>query len=268
MTRNDSIFTGSIPQLYDHYLGPIIFAPYAADLAARLADLRTGKLLETAAGTGIVTAVLAASLPGVEIVATDLNQAMLDLATAKPGLNQVRFRQADALALPFADREFDAVVCQFGVMFFPDRPAAFREAGRVLKSGGRLLFNCWASVADNPLVAATLRGLSSRYPRHGSWFLERTPHGYNDPEAIRRDLLAAGLEDCRIDVVTRQGAVASAEAAAIGLCQGTPMRAEIEALDPNGLQPATQAAAAAIAAQYGTAAFDVPLCALVVEVFR
>jgi SAM-dependent methyltransferase len=268
MSRTDTVFAGSIPQLYDRHLGPTLFTPYAADLAARLAGLRSGRLLEIAAGTGIVTAALAAALPGVEIIATDLNPPMLDHAAAKPWPGRVEFRQADALALPFADQAFDAVVCQFGVMFFPDRPAAYREAGRVLKPGGRFLFNCWGRVADNPVIAVALEGLSRRYPQHQSWFMERTPHGYSDPAVIRADLAAAGFPDCRIETLALRGPVASPEALATGFCQGTPMRTEIEALDPGGLPQATAAVAAAIAAQYGSGAFEAQLSALVVEVTR
>jgi SAM-dependent methyltransferase len=265
MPRTDAMFAGAIPRLYDQYLGPTLFAPYAADLAGRLAGLRQGRLLEVAAGTGILTAALAAALPGVDIIATDLNQPMLDHAAAKPGLGRVQFRQADALALPFADAHFDAVVCQFGVMFFLDRPAAYREAHRVLKPGGRFLFNCWGSVADNPVVAVTLDTLGRLYPRHRSWFMERIPHGYIEPVMIRADLAAAGFPDCRIETRALCGPVASAEALATGLCQGTPMRTELESLDPEGLERATAAAAAAIAAQFGSGAFEAELSALVVS---
>jgi SAM-dependent methyltransferase len=222
-------------------------------------------LLETAAGTGIVTAALAAALPGAEITATDLNQPMLDHASTKPELRQVQFRQADALDLPFDDGTFDAVVCQFGVMFFPDRRAAFREAHRVLKLGGRLVFNVWSSVDENPIVAATLGGLSRRFPGHPSWFLERTPFGYCDPQIIRGDLAAGGFADCRIETVVLRGYAASPMAPAIGFCQGSPMRAEIEALDPEGLQEATQATAEAIAERFGHGAFETTLSALVIE---
>jgi ubiquinone/menaquinone biosynthesis C-methylase UbiE len=268
MIQNDTVFAGAIPQLYDHCLGATMFAPYAADLAARLADLRIGRLLETAAGTGIVTAALAARMPEVEIVATDLNQPMLDRAATKPGLERIEFRQADALALPFDDRTFDAVVCQFGVMFFPDRRAAFRETRRVLKPGGRYVFNVWDSVADNPLIAAVVAGLSRRYPQHGSWFVERTPSSYRDPEVIRADLADAGFPDCRIETLTLRGPVASPQTPAIGFCQGTPMRAEIEALDPTGLQQATDAATAAITEQFGSGTFDVQMRAIVIETVR
>ena len=120
MAQQDTVFSGSIPLLYDRYIGPALMAPYARDLTARLSTLQTGTVLETAAGTGIVTEALAQGLPGVSIVATDLNQPMLDHAAAKPALSRVRFRQADAGQLPFDDERFDALVCQFGVMFFPD----------------------------------------------------------------------------------------------------------------------------------------------------
>jgi SAM-dependent methyltransferase len=266
MNQHDAIFAGSIPQLYDCHLGPTLFAPHAADLASRLAGLRAGRVLETAAGTGILTAALAAALPGVDIIATDLNQPMLDHAAARPGLGHVQFRQADALHLPFADQTFDAVVCQFGVMFLPDRPAAYREAARVLRSGGRFLFSAWSPVAENPVAAALLRGLSALHPGQASWFVERIPHGYGDPAVIAADLAAAGLAADVIETVVLRGPAASAEALAIGFCQGTPMRAEIEALEPGGLERATEAAAAAIAAAFGPGPFEAELSARVVEV--
>jgi SAM-dependent methyltransferase len=265
MAQQDTVFGGSIPLIYDRYIGPALMAPYARDLAARLSPLRTGTLLETAAGTGIVTEALAQALPGVTIVATDLNQPMLDHAAAKPALSHVRFRQADAAQLPFDSESFDALVCQFGAMFFPDRPAAFREAYRVLKPGGRFLFNVWESLSGNPLSNAILAGLSQRYPRHPSWFLERTPHGYRNPDSIRSDLAAGGFANCRIETVALRGRVPSASALAIGLCQGSPMRAEIEALDPTGLEAATEAAADAVAARFGKDAFETELGALVIE---
>jgi SAM-dependent methyltransferase len=268
MGQNDTAFAGAIPQLYDRCLGPTLFAPYAADLAARLADLGRGRLLETAAGTGIVTAALAARLPDVEIVATDLNQPMLDHAATKPGLGRVQFRQADALGLPFDDQAFDAVVCQFGVMFFPDRRAAYREARRVLKPGGRFVFSVWGSIADNPIMEITAAGLSRRYPQQKSWFMERVPCGYHDPAVIRADLSAAGFSQCGIETVNLRGPVASAQATAIGTCQGSPMRGEIEALDPTGLQQATDAAATAIVERFGDGPFEVPMRALVIETAR
>ncbi len=268
MAQNDAVFSGSIPLLYDQYIGPAMMAPYADDLVARLSGMHTGMLLETAAGTGIVTDALARMLRDVTIVSTDLNQPMLDYAATKPALSRVQFRQADALQLPFDDQSFDAVVCQFGVMFFPDRPAAFREAHRVLKPGGRFLFNVWESAAENPIVDATVAGLSRRYPDHESWFLERTPCGYRDPDIIRTDLARGGFADCRIETVRLKGRAESASALAIGFCQGSPMRAELEALDPTGLEVATAAATSAIAERFGQNAFDTELCALVIEAIR
>jgi SAM-dependent methyltransferase len=268
MSGADSAFVGAIPQLYDDGMGPTMFQPYAADLAARLAGLAKGRLLETAAGTGIVTTALAAALPGVEIVATDLNQPMLDRAAAKPGVERVIFRQADALALPFEDASFDAVVCQFGVMFFPDRVAAYREARRVLKLGGRFLFNVWCASADNPAMGVTVAALSRRYPNHGSWFIDRVPCGYRDPGLIRADLEAAGFPRCRIETVALRGPVVSPPALVTGLCQGSPLRADIEANEPDGLQRATDAVTAAFLDAYGSGPYDLPLLALVIETAR
>src|ERR1043165_4426053 len=133
MLETDKVFSGSVPENYDRYMVPLIFEPYAADLAQRAASLSPSAVLETAAGTGVVTRTLAPKLqPGASYVVTDLNQPMLDYAASRQGPDsRIRWRQADALALPFADATFDVVCCQFGAMFFPDRSAAYREAKRV-----------------------------------------------------------------------------------------------------------------------------------------
>src|SRR5438093_1952180 len=151
MVATDKLFAGSIPEIYDRLLVPLIFEPYARDLAERLAGVKPREVLETAAGTGVLTRAIASRLPaGARIVATDLNQPMLDRAAARqPGDGRIAWRQADALALPFADQSFDAVACQFGVMFFPDKVQVYREARRVLKPGGRFLFNVWDRIDAN-----------------------------------------------------------------------------------------------------------------------
>ncbi len=264
---NDTVFAGSIPALYDRYLGPLLFGPYAHEVGKRLADLRTGAVLETAAGTGIVTEVLAATLPAaVEIVATDLNQAMVDHAAAKPALARATLRQADALALPFEAARFDAVVCQFGVMFFPDRVAGYREARRVLRPGGRLVFTIWDSLDCNPTTRCVVDAMARHFPANPPRFLARTPHGHSDRDTIRRELAAAGFGTVELEVVTLPSRAASARDAAIGLCQGTPMRGEIEAQAPGpaGLQAATDAAAAALTAEYGPGPIEAPMQALVI----
>ena len=266
MSQGDTKFSGNVPELYDHYLRFLQFQPYADDLALRLWDLNAGTVLETAAGTGIVTQALAQRLPdAVQIIATDLNQPMLDHAAKKPGMARVRFQQADAQNLPFGDASCDAVVCQFGAMFFPDRVRAFREASRVLRPGGRFLFNVWDRRAENPAKDATIAGLERRYPSHPSWFLERTPCGYHDPAQIRADMLAAGFTDCSIETLARTGRAASPRAVAFGFCQGTPMRAEIESLDPTGLDAATDAATVTVTDRFGPGPVAAKLQALVIE---
>jgi ubiquinone/menaquinone biosynthesis C-methylase UbiE len=267
----DATFAGSIPALYDRYLGPLLFEPYARELGERLADLRTGSVLETAAGSGIVTEVLVETLPAsVEIVATDLNQAMVDHAAAKPALARATLRQADALALPFEAARFDAVICQFGAMFFPDRVAGYREARRVLKPGGRFLFAMWDSLDHNPMTRCVVEAMARHFPADPPRFLARTPHGYFDRDTIRRELAEAGFGPVALEVVTLSSRAASHRDAAIGFCQGTPMRGEIEARAPGaaGLQAATDAAAAALAAEFGQGPIEVPMQALVIVAGR
>jgi SAM-dependent methyltransferase len=265
MTTGDTVFAGSIPALYDRYLGPLLFAPYARDLAARLADLRGGDVLETAAGTGIVTEALAERLaPAVRLVGTDLNQAMVDHAAAKPALKRAALKQADALKLPFADASFDAVACQFGAMFFPDKVAGYREARRVLRPGGRFVFSVWDSLEHNPMTRCVVDAAAARYPQNPPRFLARTPHGHHDAGVIRRDLAAAGFGPVAVETVTLPSRAPSAGDAATGLCQGTPMRGEIEALDPSGLAATTDAAADALRSAFGNGAIEAPMQAVVV----
>lgn len=255
MTGNDASFMGAIPALYERYLGPLFFQPYAEDIVARVGTLEHGKLLETAAGTGIVTRALARSLPRtVEIVATDLNQAMLDYATTLLHAPQARWRRADAQDLPFADASFEAVVCQFGVMFLPDKQRGYREALRVLKPGGRFVFNVWGRLEDNEISHTVAQAVAALFPDNPPRFMERTPFGYSDTDVIRAELQRAGFGRVEIDAVEKVSRAASAHEPAIGLCQGTPLRNEIEARDPSRLGEATDKAANAVAARFGPSA--------------
>jgi len=265
MPEVDTVFAGSIPALYDKYLGPLIFEPYAEDMARRLSALKQGSVLEIAAGTGIVTSRLIQALPpAVSLVATDLNQGMLDVAAVKDTASSVSWQQADAQALPFPDVAFDAVVCQFGVMFFPDKPKAFREARRVLKKGGRYLFSVWDRLTDNEITDLVVRAAAEVFPSDPPQFLARTPHGHYDKDPIVAALKDVGFADVAVETVTRRARAATAADAVIGFVQGTPMRGEIEALDPSGLAATTDVAAAALRSAYGTGAIEAPMQAVVV----
>jgi SAM-dependent methyltransferase len=254
----DTRFTGSIPELYESHLVPLLFEPYAADLANRVAGRHPSRVLETAAGTGAVTRAMAHALPlNVELVATDLNQPMLDRAAAIGTPRPIKWQQADATRLPFDDASFDVVVCQFGVMFFPDKARAFSEARRVLRNGGVLLFNVWDRIEENDFantVTATLAGL---FPADPPLFMRRTPHGYFDTELISRDLADAGFSAApHFETIAARSRATSARAPAVGLCQGTPLRSEIEARSGGGVDDATSACATAIAERFGTGPVD------------
>ena len=186
MVATDKAFIGSIPELYDRLMVPLIFEPYAADLATRVAAAAPRAVLETAAGTGVVTRALASRLPAdVQITATDLNQPMLNYAMARQsGDKRISWKQADALALPFDDQSFDVVVCEFGAMFFPDKVQGYKEARRVLKPGGRLLFNVWDKISENDFAHTIAQALAEVFPDDPPRFMARTPHGYHDGKQI------------------------------------------------------------------------------------
>ena len=267
-TSTDKVFTGSIPKLYESHLVPLIFEPYAADMAQRLTFLSSGRLLEIAAGTGVVTRKLAASLPAeVAIVATDLNQPMLDQATTTGTARPVEWRQADAMQLPFADESFDAVVCQFGVMFFPDKAKAFAETRRVLKPGGVFLFNVWDRIEENEFAFTATKVLASIFPADPPRFMARTPHGYHDIAAIEQDLERGGFSgSAKFHTIAARSRAASARAAAIAYCQGTPLRSEIEARNKTKLEDATNAVEAVLVERFGSGQVDGKIQAHIVTI--
>lgn len=269
MPETDRLFVGSIPEIYDRYLGPVFFEPYATDLAARLASHAPARVLEIAAGTGVATRALATALPAsTEIVATDLNPPMLDFAAARTDAPNVAWRQADAMRLPFDDGGFDAVVCQFGAMFFPEKVCAYREVYRVLRPGGVFAFNVWDRIEDNELGHVLTEALASLFPDDPPRFLARTPHGYHDPNTIRDELRSAGFTEIAVEVVARNSRAASAHDPAFGLCQGTPLRGEIEARDSDRLAEATDVARNAIAARFGDGPLEAKMQAYVIAAVR
>ncbi len=253
MSGTDKVFTGSIAENYDRYMVPLIFESFATDLAQRAATFSPGAVLETAAGSGVVARALAPRLsPTARYVVTDLNQPMLDYAAARQGVDhRISWRQADALALPFEDAAFDLVCCQFGAMFFPDRPSGYREAKRVLKPGGHFLFNVWDRIEENIFADEVTNALAEVFPNDPPRFLARTPHGYHDTAQIRGDLEQAGFSGVTIVTRAEQSRASSPRLPAVAYCQGTPLRNEIEARDAGKLEAATGHAASAIASRHG-----------------
>lgn len=265
MAATDKQFAGAIPEIYDRFLVPLIFAPYARDLAGRLVATEPRAVLEIAAGTGALTREIAARLPtDAKLTATDLNPPMLERAAARQtGDARIVWKQADALALPFGDGCFDAVACQFGAMFFPDKIQGYKEARRVLRPGGHFFFNVWDRIADNEFTAVVADALAALFPDDPPRFMERVPHGYHDAARIRAELAAAGFTNIAIETVTHTSR-GTARDTAMALCQGTPWRSEIEARDPAGLDMATARAADALAKRFGTGAIEGRIQALVV----
>lgn len=255
---HDKVFAGSIPKLYEAYLVPMIFEPYAADLANRLASTPLTRVLEIAAGTGVLTRRLATVLPeSAAIVATDLSQPMLDLASAIGTKRSVEWRQADAMQLPFPDGTFDAVVCQFGAMFFPEKSKAFSEARRVLRSGGVFIFNVWDRISENEFAETVTAALESLFPQDPPRFMARIPHGYCDRTTIEQDLAKGGFAASpKFTTVTARSRAESPRIPAIAYCQGTPLRNEIEAREASRIGEATDLVEAAIAQRFGRGAVD------------
>ena len=254
----DRVFAGSVPEIYDRYLVPLIFETYANDLVARLCGLDVSSVLEVAAGTGVVSRAMAAGLEeSVGLTATDLNVPMIDYAVSVGTARPVRWLPADVMALPFGDGTFDAVVCQFGVMFFPDRPAAFAEVTRVLRSGGVFIFNVWDRIEHNEFAHVVTTAVAGLFPDDPPLFLARTPHGYHDEATILADVSRGGFESAvAFEALEARSRAVSCDIPALAYCQGTPLRAEIEARDPSRVVEATEVAAAAIRQHFGPTEID------------
>ena len=266
MAATDKVFAGSIPEFYDHYLVPLIFESYASDLATRIAAASPADVLETAAGTGVLTTAMASRLPArTTIVASDLNQAMLDYASAKPALaSRVTWKQADAQALPFEDATFNVVACQFGMMFLPDRIKGYGEARRVLRPGGRFIFAVWDRISNNHFADVVTNSLTALFPQDPPLFLARTPHGHHDTARIREELSAAGLRNVAVETIHHTSKAKSASDVAIAYCEGTPLRNEIVARDASGLEQATRVATDALTRRYGKGEIEGPISAHVI----
>lgn len=268
----DALFAGSIPEYYHRYLGPLLFAGYAADLCGRLRPLpaNDASVLEVAAGTGILTERLRRHLsPEVRLIATDLNAPMLDVAQrsmAGAVAAGITWKVADAGSLPFADECFDAVVCQLGVMFFPDKGQAAREAYRVLRPSGQWLFNVWGSWEENSFARIVHEAIAGFFPADPPQFYQ-VPFSFPDPMALRQLVLSAGFPEAEITALTRTAVAPSALEAATGIVRGNPVIAAIEERggDPEAI---IRKVAESLARAFGDYPLRLPTCVRVVAAYR
>jgi ubiquinone/menaquinone biosynthesis C-methylase UbiE len=263
-----AMFAGSMPEFYQRYMVPMLFAPHARVLASTLASIQSGAILELAAGTGAATRELRTLLANaVRIVATDLNDSMLDQARLQPGADSIEWRQAPADALPFPSETFNAAVCQFGVMFFPDKPASFREALRVLRPGGMYVFNVWGSLDHNPLAHVADQVSRSMFPSYQPAG-HAIPFAYHDRDTIRRDLTSAGFNQPRFEIVPEFGRASSAQLAAAAYIHGGILRHEIDRQGPGALEHATAAVSQTLSARFGNGEVSIPNQAIMVTAVR
>jgi SAM-dependent methyltransferase len=260
-TEQDRRWAGSMPDAYDRYLAPSVFRPFAAEFAARAARLAPRRVLEIAAGTGVLTAELLAALPDAHVTATDLNEPMVRYGAGQaPGAD---WQQADVQALPFDDEQFDLVACQFGVMFFPDKPGAFTEIRRVLTADGRLLMSTWGPVGTHGFAEALVAGVERAFPADPPTFMATVPHGYPDVGQVTADLAAGGLEVVAAESVTLTGHAESAAGVAAGFCTGTPLRMAIESR--GDLAAATEVVGAEMTARMGAGPVSAEMTAHFIE---
>jgi SAM-dependent methyltransferase len=259
--EQDRRWAGSMPDAYDRYLAPSVFRPFAVELAARAARLAPRRVLEIAAGTGVLTAELLAAVPDAHVTATDLNEPMVRYGAGQaPGAD---WQQADAQALPFDDEQFDLVACQFGVMFFPDKAGAFAEIRRVLTAGGRLLMSTWGPVDTHGFAEALMAGVQRAFPADPPTFVAAVPHGYPSVSEVTADLAAGGLELVAAATVTLTGHADSAADVATGFCTGTPLRMAIESR--GDLAAATKVVGEEMTARMGTGPVSAEMLAYFIE---
>jgi ubiquinone/menaquinone biosynthesis C-methylase UbiE len=249
--------------LYDRYMGPLLFEPYAKYVAERVALLQPNRILETAAGTGIVTRAVSAAASEATIVATDINPAVVQFAAQQVQLDNVTFEAADAQDLPFDDASFDLVLCLFGIMFMPDKVGANAEARRVLRPGGRYIVVTFNRLDLNPVPKDAGHAVATLFPEDPR-YMERGPFSYTEPAVVEKDLQAAGFDDVEVETVQLSSRVIARDAAR-GIVLGSPFRAEIERLDPSALERATTTVEEKLSAWDGK---DAPMSAHIATAIR
>ena len=264
MSKN-TVFTSIVAENYEKYMAPMFFEPYAKDMANRLSSKKINSLLEIACGTGQVTRLLREKLPEARIVGTDLNPGMLELAKKiiKPE-DKIEWQIANAQELAFEDNTFDAVVCQFGLMFVPDKQKAVNEAYRVLNPGGILLFNTWDSLETNP-VSKIANNVIASFFKDFSFDFYKIPFSMYDPVEIESLLQLAGFKNISVENVQINGYSATAEDAAKALCEGTPAYIEICQKDEKLLPEIRKSAVMAITKEFGAASLKIPNAAWVAQ---
>lgn len=266
MSANSSRFVGEIPDHYDNGLGPNIFVEYGNRLVSRCCNDKPKNVIELAAGTGIVSRMLRDRLPAdAQLLVTDLNPPMLEVAKRKfTEDEEVAFSTANAMDLPFEDKEFDLVVCQFGVMFFPDKPASYREAARILKPDGRYVFNVWGAMSENPFAVMAHDVGAEFFPDSPPGFY-KVPFHYGDPDVVRADLAAGGWSDVEHETIQLEQTIADPEAFATALVFGNPLIDEIR--ERGGVSPKDVAAEmlSALKATFGSRDMTMPLSATTFE---
>jgi len=224
-----SLFSGSIPQNYDKYLGPYLFEPYAIDLAGRLKSDNCKALLELACGTGRVTNHLGTILPqDGKLVATDLNSDMLEIAKSKVHDSRVEWQVVDAQELPFNNSTFDHVICQFGIMFFPDKQKAFKEAYRVLDEKGKFVFSTWGSLEENRRAGLIKDILEEIFNEEAPDFLQKGPYSFYDGDTIKSYSTNAGFKSISIVAVQKTAEYKDVNDYINGFVDGTPLSAFLQ----------------------------------------
>jgi len=259
-------FEGTIPVNYDKYLGPILFEPYALDIINRLKNDEIENLLELACGTGRLTRHLVGRIPANgRLVATDLNQAMIDIAKTKVQDEKIEWKVVNAQDLPFADAQFDHIICQFGVMFFPDKQKSFEEALRVLRPGGKYILNSWESVEKNPRIDTIWQTVLEVFPNDPPEFLKKGPYAFNDQAGIEKLLRNAGFKNIKIDTVATTPQYNGPDDLINGFVEGTTLYNNLKEKSAESRQQLKTLLKQRLAKQDEVLGNTVPSLALVIE---
>lgn len=258
----NAAFAGAIPDKYDQYLGPLLFEPYALDMVSGMKKEGVSSVLELACGTGRVTQYLPKHFgPGVSITATDLNPDMIAVATRKIK-DDIKWRPADMQELPFAADSFDLALCQYGLMFVPDKAKAIREVARVLKKGSVFHFNTWDKIENNGIPRISRQIVTEFFNGTPPNFYF-VPFSMFDPEAIKKLMLENGFSKVEISLIKKEGISNTALEAATGMIEGNPVAKEIRDKDPNAVPDVIEKVRKEIAIQYGDNPVRCPLQAWV-----